>query len=215
MGFSSFDGGDFKFGSPDPGHPLEDQLAAWAREAASARRVACVYLTASWCPPSVKLEKSLGNPLMANALRGVNFVTYDIDDSASALAAAGFPAHTVPVFYVLDESGKRTGPSITGGAWGENTPENMAPPLEKFFDAARAEVAARPGVSMPDPQLIGAMVASSAAARSEVEQPAAASSSAPAQPVANAPSSIAPRLIVVCVVLLVLALVHFALMQAK
>lgn len=74
MGFSNFQGADFKFGSPDPGHPLVDQLAAWAREAASARRVACVYLTASWCPPSVALEKSLADPRMARALRGVNFV---------------------------------------------------------------------------------------------------------------------------------------------
>ncbi|MBL8911774.1 MAG: hypothetical protein JNM17_13865 [Archangium sp.] len=204
MGFSAFEGADFKFGAPPPGLPIAEQLASWAREAAAARRVACVYLTASWCPPSVKLEKSLGNPLMTNALRGVNFATYDIDDFGNELSAAGFPAHTVPVFFVLDAEGKRTGASITGGAWGENTPENMAPPLQRFFEAARA---ALPAVSsMPDPALIGAMVANSPVRAQPAPQPVA-----PQQPqsVSAPPASVMPRLLIIGVLVLI-AVVYFA-----
>lgn len=140
MGFASFDGPDFKFGAPVAGVSIREQLASWAQEASASGRAACVYLTASWCPPSVQLEKSLSNPLMASALRGVNFVTYDVDDALPALTEAGFPAHTVPVFYLLNPDGTRAGPSINGGAWGSNTPENMAPPLAAFFDQTRRTV---------------------------------------------------------------------------
>jgi hypothetical protein len=37
------------------------------------------------------------------------------------------------VFFKLDASGKPTGDRIDGGAWGDNVPENMAPPLKAFF----------------------------------------------------------------------------------
>ena len=195
MGFSSFEGADFKFGTPAPGGSLEEQLAAWAREAAASRRVACIYLTAGWCPPSVLLEKSLTHPLMARALRGVNFATYDVDDSADALQAAGFPAHTIPAFFVLGADGKRVGAPITGAAWGENTPENMAPPLERFFDTPRAEL----GGSLPSPQVVAELMESARSRAQPVAQPAAVQANSPA------PSSKLPLLLVVGLVLLALA----------
>ncbi len=33
----------------------------------------------------------------------------------------------------VDDWGKTKGPTINGGAWGDNVPKNMAPPLTKFF----------------------------------------------------------------------------------
>jgi hypothetical protein len=213
MGFSAFDGADFKFGSPHSGRPLGEQLAAWSREAVAARRVPCLYLTASWCPPSVMLEKSLTDPLMARALRGVNFATYDIDSSGNELSAAGFPAHSVPVFFLLDADGKRAGPTITGAAWGANTPQNMAPPLERFFDDARAAVAATAAVgAMPDPAVIGELIA----ARAQPVASAPPRPVAPPQPAAplvvNQPTaSSLPRLLLAGGALLVLAAVAFAL----
>lgn len=204
MGFSSFEGADFKFGTPAPGGSLEEQLAAWAREAAASRRVACIYLTAGWCPPSVLLEKSLTHPLMARALRGVNFATYDVDDSADALQAAGFPAHTIPAFFVLGADGKRVGAPITGAAWGENTPENMAPPLERFFDTPRAEL----GGSLPSPQVVAELMESARARASAAGRPEAPS--APVAAESPAASSKLPLLLVVVVVLVALAVAFFA-----
>ena len=37
------------------------------------------------------------------------------------------------VFYEVGDDGKPTGRKIDGGAWGDNIPANMAPPLDKFF----------------------------------------------------------------------------------
>lgn len=147
MAFSSFRGPDFSFDSPaaDAG-PLPELLAAWHRRAVAAGRVPCVYLTARWCPPSVQLEKSLDDPRMQRALREVEVASFDIDQWGDALKGAGFQVVTVPVFYLIDAEGKPSGPRITGAAWKENIPENMAPPLERFFDAARA---ARPARAAP------------------------------------------------------------------
>lgn len=50
------------------------------------------------------------------------------------------------MFFVIDETGRPTGQTITGAARGENTPENMAPPLEQFFAPLRAAIPA-PGTS--------------------------------------------------------------------
>lgn len=145
MAFRAFEGPDFRFDSITvEGGPLAAQLEQWSARAIASGRVPCVYLTAGWCPPSVKLEKSLTDPLLQRALRGVDAATLDIDAWGDQLVEAGFPARTVPVFFAVDERGHAIGPNITGGAWGENTPENMAPPIERFFDDLRAT---RPGAA--------------------------------------------------------------------
>jgi len=139
MTFRAFEGPDFRFDSLTvDGGPLAVQLVAWIARANAAGRVPCVYLTAGWCPPSVKLERALTDPQMQRALREVEAATLDIDAWGDQLGAAGFSASNIPVFFAVDAQGKPTGPTITGAAWGENTPENMAPPLERFFDGLRA-----------------------------------------------------------------------------
>jgi len=147
MAFTAFHGPDFAFESlkPDDG-PLQGQLVAWHRRAVAAGRVPCMYLTAGWCPPSVRLEKSLTDPRMQQAFRDVDAATLDIDTWGDSLTAAGFRVTTVPMFHVIDAAGQCVGPEVGGGAWGENTVENMAPPLERFFDAARAARPAPPVV---------------------------------------------------------------------
>jgi hypothetical protein len=149
MAFTSFHGPDFSFELiPADKGPLPVVMAAWHHKAVAAGRVPCVYLTASWCPPSVLLEKSLADPRMQQVFRDVDAATFDIDVWGSQLTDAGFVAHSVPIFFVIDADGKPVGPTITGAAWGENTVANMAPPLERFFDVARA---ARPAPPAPAP----------------------------------------------------------------
>lgn len=143
MAFASYQGPDFSFEVllPESG-PLERQLADWARKSRAAGRVPCVYLSAVWCPPSVKLEKSLGEPQMQRAFSKVAAATFDVDKWGETLDKAGFSRGVVPVFFVIDGEGRPTGQTITGGAWGENTPENMGPPLERFFAPLTAAIPA-------------------------------------------------------------------------
>ena len=150
MVFRAYEGPDFRFDSRTvDGGPLAAQLGEWVARVMATGRVPCVYLTAGWCPPSVKLEKSLADPQMQRALREVEAATLDVGAWGEQLAAAGFSARSIPVFFAVDAQGQPSGPTITGAAWGENTPEYMAPPLERFFDGLRA---ARPSNAPSQPQ---------------------------------------------------------------
>jgi hypothetical protein len=139
MAFTSFEGPTFRFEALAPENgPLGEQLAAWSERAIAAGRVPCVYLTAVWCPANGKLEKALIDTRMQRALREIEAASFDIDVWGDQLTAAGFPIASVPAFFVLDAGGRPTGVSITGAAWKDDIPENMAPPLAAFFDGPRA-----------------------------------------------------------------------------
>ena len=73
---------------------------------------------------------------MVDAFAGTYIVQVDVDEWGPSLAGTGFDASAIPAYYELDWSGKPTGRMITGAAWGNNIPENMAPPLRAFFRAA-------------------------------------------------------------------------------
>lgn len=110
-------------------------LAAFAKDAAAANLKPYAYLHAEWCGPCKALEKThAADPQMVDAFKGTAIALIDIDKVDSKdLSAAGMEASAIPVFFKLDASGKPTGDRIDGGAWGDNVPENMAPPLKAFF----------------------------------------------------------------------------------
>jgi hypothetical protein len=88
---------------------------------------------ADWCPASNALGKNLGDKLMVDAFTGTYIIQLNLDEWKSKLTDIGFVVHEIPMFFELDAEGKPTGRKISGGAWGENIPENMAPPLKEFF----------------------------------------------------------------------------------
>lgn len=92
-----------------------------------------LYLGATWCQPCVAYERALFHPEMVAAHANVLLVKADFDRHGSALEAAGFVASGVPFWCHLDREGGNSGRCITGAAWGEDTPENMAPVLRPFF----------------------------------------------------------------------------------
>ena len=90
-------------------------------------------LRAEWCGPCKQLEASMGDPRMNDAFAGTYLISLDIDEWAQQLEGTAFNSSSIPVFYELDASAKPTGRKIDGGAWAENIPANMAPPLKAFF----------------------------------------------------------------------------------
>ncbi len=108
-------------------------LATEAGRAKSKSQKPFVYVWASWCGPCQKLKASLDDPRMVDAFRGTYIIKVDLDEEKDGLDAAGIKAGAIPLFVEIDERGKPTGRRIDGGAWGEDVPENMAPPLKKFF----------------------------------------------------------------------------------
>lgn len=90
------------------------------------------YFYADWCPPCKALRASMTDRRMIDAFQGTYVVKLCADQWKDEAARTGFRFQAVPVFFRLDDQG-RPGDHIDGGAWGANTPENMAGPLKRFF----------------------------------------------------------------------------------
>lgn len=118
----------------DPTASLAATLAEQAAAAVQAGKKPHAYLHADWCPPCVEIAKYRNDPQMTAAFAGTHIIAIDVDRvDAKQVEAAGMKIAVLPIFYRLDDTGRPTGASIDGGAWGDNIPANMAPPLGAFF----------------------------------------------------------------------------------
>ena len=118
---------------PNSQGDLTALLAAQAILAQKAGRRPFVDFYADWCGPCKSLEKNLGDPTMVSAFDGTYIIRLNLDDWKDRLPAAGFRVPGIPAFYAINAQGKPTGRMVTGAAWGEDIPANMAPPLKAFF----------------------------------------------------------------------------------
>jgi hypothetical protein len=118
---------------------LEALLQREVAAAAEQGRVPFVQITAEWCGPCKALRASLGDPLMRDAFAGTYVIQLDSDAWGRELKSAGFDHPAIPVFYAVDARARPTGAKIDGGAWGEDIPRNMAPPLKRFFTDVLAQ----------------------------------------------------------------------------
>jgi len=112
---------------------LEALLQREVAAAAELGKVPFVQITAEWCGPCKRLRASLDDPLMREAFAGTYIIQVDFDAWEQPLKAASFVNQGIPVFFAVDGSARPTGEKIDGGAWGEDIPRNMAPPLGRFF----------------------------------------------------------------------------------
>ncbi|HLC02000.1 MAG TPA: hypothetical protein VJK02_03105 [Anaerolineales bacterium] len=113
---------------------LAGLLAAHAARAIEMGRRPFVEVSAEWCPSCVALDNSLTDDLMVDAFEGTYLVRLDIDEWSSRLPGTGFRVLGVPTFFEVGEDGMPTGRVLTGAAWGEDIPENMAPCLKEFYN---------------------------------------------------------------------------------
>jgi thiol-disulfide isomerase/thioredoxin len=113
---------------------LTDILQAEAQKAIALGRHPYIEFYADWCPPCNAIKKNLGDPLMVEAFAGTYIIKLDTDVWGDKLSGLGLYVPGIPAFYELDENGKPTGRMITGAAWGEDIPANIAPPMKAFFE---------------------------------------------------------------------------------
>jgi hypothetical protein len=121
------------------GQDLPLVLREAARRAVSMDLLPVAFIGRPDCEPCESLKKYRGDPRMQEALDHTFVVEINLDRwAATDLMMLGFNPRLIPVLFVLDGEGHPSGRSITGGAWGDDIPENMAPPLKEFFSRALA-----------------------------------------------------------------------------
>jgi thiol-disulfide isomerase/thioredoxin len=118
---------------PGPAN-VKDILKVEAQKAAALGRQPYVEFYADWCPPCNAIKENLGDPRMVEAFAGTYIIKLDTDDWGDKLSGTGLYVPGIPAFYELGADGTPTGRMITGAAWGEDIPENIAPPMKAFFD---------------------------------------------------------------------------------
>lgn len=92
-----------------------------------------VQFYADWCRPCRALRGSLNDPRMIDAFAGTYIIQLEADQWKGRLEGTGLSVDALPAFHEIDNRGRPTGRRIDGGAWGQDTPANMAPPLKAFF----------------------------------------------------------------------------------
>ena len=115
---------------------LVEQMPIEAQKAQDLGLKPFAEFSATWCPPcqAIALSLSLKNPLMVDAFDGAYIIRMDVDTwSQGEWEEVGFQLEYIPILFRLNAEGKPTGDWIDGSAWGDNTPENMAPPLKAFL----------------------------------------------------------------------------------
>jgi thiol-disulfide isomerase/thioredoxin len=136
----------------EPKHgELATLLAAEVKKARDAGRTPFVELGATWCGPCRAINAALAkrDTLMLDAFTGTAIIRLDIDVWKGSLEPLGLTNPGIPAFFAVDSTGKAAGPKIDGGAWGEDIPVNMAPPLKKFFRANLTSTAPKPVAVAP------------------------------------------------------------------
>jgi Thioredoxin len=117
------------------GGSLATLLAAEADKAHARGLKPFLEVSATWCGPCQKLKQSLHDPLMTDAFRGTYIVTVDLDAWDAQLRQTGYAVQAVPVFFKIGDGGRPAGPKLDGGAWSQDVPAEMAPPLKRFFNS--------------------------------------------------------------------------------
>jgi thiol-disulfide isomerase/thioredoxin len=115
---------------------LQVMLKAEAQKAISQGLMPVAEFDATWCPPCQAIDAALRekNELMVKAYDGTYIIKLDVDEWVwDDGRVQNFAFDGIPVYFKLDANGEQTGEVIDGGAWGDNIPANMAPPMDKFF----------------------------------------------------------------------------------
>ena len=112
---------------------VEVVLAEEAQKATSQGLMPVVEFDATWCPPCKAIDEGIQskNKLMMDAYQGTYIIKLDVDEWGWGVG--DFEAEAIPIYFKVDSNGKPTGEVIDGNAWGDNIPENIAPPMDAFF----------------------------------------------------------------------------------
>lgn len=110
---------------------LGEELAKQRAEAHAIGEKVLVMTTSDPCEPCRGVERSLSEPMMQTALRGVRIVRVDIDVFREDLDQLKMPRRLYPGFFLLSPD-LTPQDGINGGEWDDDIARNIAPVLGAF-----------------------------------------------------------------------------------
>lgn len=107
-------------------------FAQFLHRATPANRVPIVYFYADWCGPCKRFRAALPSEQVDEALQRAALIKVNVDSSQEL--AAYYNITAVPTFIKVDAQGKPVA-TITGGEWGEDVPDEIAPVIAKLANS--------------------------------------------------------------------------------
>jgi hypothetical protein len=145
--------GDVTFVAIDAGdrRELAEILTSEGKLAAADQARLLVYGGGTGCGPCASFEAALAQDLLQKALGKSRILAFDTSDRrrSAELLRAGFDVTKIPAFFLLDTT-RKPARRVDGGAWGDDTAENISPVLRAFVSGkAGAAVTGKPIVPRP------------------------------------------------------------------
>lgn len=124
--FVAIDGGDRR--------ELAEILTSEGEIAAADHARLLVYGGGTGCGPCASFEEALAQDLLQKALGKSRILAFDTSDRrrSAELLRAGFDVTKIPAFFLLDAT-RKPSRRVDGGAWGDDTAENISPVLRAFI----------------------------------------------------------------------------------
>lgn len=99
----------------------DGEVPAVVRDAVTAAkpRPVVVYVGATWCEPCMEFHEAVEAGELDEALAGVTFVEFDLDEDGERLDAAGYSGRYIPRFVVPNADGTPSTQAIEGGIKGK------------------------------------------------------------------------------------------------
>ena len=116
----------------------DGEVTAAVREATAAAKPApvVVYIGATWCEPCMEFHKAVEAGTLDEALAGVTFVEFDLDEDGDRLDAAGYTGRYIPRFTVPNADGTPSPNSIEGGIKGPGAVDHIMQRLRPLITGA-------------------------------------------------------------------------------
>lgn len=112
----------------------EESMENLLNKTIEANKTPILFFTAGWCKPCKEFKASMKYDQVAQSLKDATMIIVDVDkDKKKESHASDYGVRAIPTFIIVDKKGNAIN-TITGAAWAENTPNNIAKAMEEFLD---------------------------------------------------------------------------------
>lgn len=117
------------------GGGLISQIEAMAKEARLQEKIPVVYFNSRECKPCKTIRRGLDekNPNMLKAFDNLYILEVDVEQWGWDWARRGFIFQDIPMFFVVDYTGKPSDEKLNGSSWELKTTDEIAVLLDEFF----------------------------------------------------------------------------------